>query len=107
MEIFGHIEHAEGFEWDAGNRDKNWLSHKVTNTECEQVFFNQPLLVASDAKHSDLEARYFALGRTDADRELFLVFTLRKKLIGVVSARDMSRRERKSYREQWNQRRGE
>jgi len=34
-----------GFEWDKGNIDKNWLKHEVNPTECEQIFFNQPLVI--------------------------------------------------------------
>lgn len=76
----------------------NWITHEVTTTECEQIFFNQPLIVASDVAHSEMEDRYFILGQTDAGRELFLVFTLRGELIRVISTRDMSRKERKVYR---------
>lgn len=88
---------AEGFEWDAGNPDKNWSRHNVSQLECEQVFFNQPLLLASDPKHSSHEVRFFALGRTEALRELAVVFTIRDKLLRVISARPMSRRERREY----------
>ncbi|MEK7325816.1 MAG: BrnT family toxin [Chloroflexota bacterium] len=43
------------------------------------------------------EVRFFALGQTDAGRRLFLAFTVRNQMMRVVSARDMSRRERKVY----------
>jgi uncharacterized DUF497 family protein len=92
------LAEAAGFEWDEGNSEKNWLKHKVSWTECEEVFFNQPLLVASDVKHSPGEPRFYALGQTDVARLLFLAFTIRNKLIRVISARDASRRERKVYR---------
>lgn len=39
------------------------------------------------------------MGRTDQDRELFLVFTMRQDRIRVISARDMSRKEQKVYRD--------
>ena len=87
-----------GFEWDAGNKDKNWIKHKVSNTECEQIFFNQPLVVHFDEKHSDREKRFYALGHTDLDRRLFIVFTIRNKKIRIISARDMSRKEKEIYR---------
>ena len=87
-----------GFDWDEGNVRKNWDSHAVTPQEAEQVFFNRPLIVADDAKHSEAERRYFVLGQTDEDRGLFIAFTVRGKLIRVISARDMSRKERKVYR---------
>ena len=86
-----------GFEWDEGNRDKNWIKHRVSNAECEEVFFNQPLVVGFDSQHSDKENRYYALGVTNLGRKLFVVFTLRNKRIRVISARDMSRKERKIY----------
>lgn len=87
-----------GFQWDAGNSEKNWLKHGVSTAECEQVFFNQPLIVSADVAHSDLEDRWFVLGQTDTGRELFVVFTIRGESIRVISARDMSRKERKVHR---------
>jgi uncharacterized protein len=87
----------EGFEWDRGNKDKNWIKHRVLNSECEQVFFNEPLVVVNDEAHSDQEKRFFAFGKTDQERKLIIVFTVRKGLIRVISARDMSRKEGKLY----------
>lgn len=94
------LSQCEGFQWDKGNLDKNWIRHKVTNSECEQVFFNKPLVVGDDPKHSQIEKRWYVLGRTDANRLLFIVFTIRKNLIRVISARDMNKKERKVYYEQ-------
>lgn len=91
------LAQATGFEWDAGNATKNWVKHTVGQPECEQVFFNVPLVLAGDPAHSAREARYFALGRTDAGRRLLVVFTLRGTLVRVISARPMSRRERAVY----------
>ncbi|MGH9893181.1 MAG: BrnT family toxin [bacterium] len=87
----------EGFLWDASNSEKNWARHSVTQAECEQVFFNKPLGVTTDPRHSETEARYFVLGCTDALRELAVVFTVRGAQIRVISARPMSRRERREY----------
>jgi len=86
-----------GFDWDEGNSKKNWIKHKVTPAECEQIFFNQPLLIKDDVQHSETEKRFLALGQTDKNRSLFIVFTLRNDLIRVISARDMSRKEREAY----------
>jgi len=87
----------EGFDWDEGNSEKNWLSHQVTPQEAEQAFFNSPVIVADDVKHSRKEKRYLILGQTDKNRPLFIAFTLRKGRIRVISARDMNRKERKVY----------
>jgi len=85
------------FEWDEGNLTKNWEKHQVSYLESEQTFFNQPLIVQKDLNHSQLENRWFLLGKTDTERLLMIVFTLRKKRIRVVSARAMSREERNIY----------
>ena len=86
-----------GFEWDEGNRDKNWIKHQVSNSECEEIFFNHPILINIDKKHSKTEVRFYALGHTDLNRKLFIVFTIRNNKIRVISARDMSKKERKIY----------
>lgn len=91
-----------GFDWDEGNSRKSAAKHGVSQGEAEQVFFNQPLLVAPDQAHSARESRLHALGKTDAGRLLHLTFTLRGEgaLIRVISARDMSRKERAHYAEE-------
>jgi hypothetical protein len=95
--LLDQLLECTGFEWDQGNIEKNWLAHKVAWTECEEAFLNRPLLVTVDLKHSGREPRFYALGQTDAQRLLQLVFTIRKKRTRVISARDMSKRERKEY----------
>jgi uncharacterized DUF497 family protein len=91
---------CNGFEWDEGNSVKNRVKHQVSKGECEQVFFIEPLIVHDDLKHSQNEKRWFLLGKTDSDRFLFIVFTIRKNLIRVISARDMNKKEREIYYEQ-------
>ena len=93
----GELARCTGFEWDAGNIDKNWERHQVSAAECEQVFFQRPVLIAADTKHSQTEPRFAALGHTAAGRLLSIVFTIRGTLIRVISARPMSRRERRLY----------
>lgn len=87
-----------GFDWDDGNAQKN-EKHKVSTAESEQVFFNAPLSILADEKHSGLEPRFYALGKTDDGRFLHITFTLRAadSKIRVISARDMSRQEQKTY----------
>jgi uncharacterized DUF497 family protein len=86
-----------GFEWDAGNVDKNWERHQVSSMECEQIFFQRPVLIAPDSRHSEGEPSYAALGRTASGRLLTIVFTVRESRVRVISARPMSRRERRTY----------
>ena len=96
-ELPGEFANCLGFDWDAGNATKNWDLHRVSQAECEQPFFNRPILVAADASHSAEERRFAALGQTNAGRRLSIVFTIRGRLLRVFSARTMSRRERKLY----------
>lgn len=91
------LNNCDGFQWDQGNSLKSWLKHHVVEGEAEQTFFNEPLLLVMDAGHSQAEARYRALGYTDEGRRLFIVFTIRKSLVRVISARDMNRKERIEY----------
>ncbi|MGC2517802.1 MAG: BrnT family toxin [Burkholderiales bacterium] len=92
------FERIGGFDWDAGNTRKN-ERHGATQAEAEQAFFDPRLLVATDAAHSSREPRLHALGATAAGRLLHVTFTLRLSgtRIRVISARDMSRKERASY----------
>jgi uncharacterized protein len=96
---FKQLSMLSGFEWDEGNSEKNWTTHRVSRSECEEVFLNRPLVVAEDEKHSQEELRYYAVGQSDRERKLFVVFTMRGSLIRVISARDMSRTERRIYDE--------
>ena len=98
-DVYETLESSTGFDWDDGNAPKVAARHKVQPGECEQVFFHEPLVVNHDAKHSKVEARWQALGRTAADRWLFLVFTFRGTLIRVLQAREMHRKERTRYAE--------
>ena len=86
-----------GFDWDDNNREKNWEKHGVLAGECEEVFFNLPLLLQPDPSHSQKEQRYYVLGQTIAGRRLFIAFTIRGEKIRVISARDMSKKERSIY----------
>jgi uncharacterized protein len=93
-----NLSRIVGFDWDEGNARKN-EKHGVTQSEIEQVFFRQPLIVSGDQKHSSMEQRHHSLGRTERDRYLHVTFTLRERgtLIRPISARPMHRKERAIY----------
>jgi hypothetical protein len=92
-------DRIDGFDRDSGNARKSTHKHAVNQAEAEQAFFNEPLLIIADLRHSQSEERYHALGRTELGRLLHLTFTLRddQTKIRVISARPMSRRERQIY----------
>jgi hypothetical protein len=93
-----NLTSIKGFDWDQGNARKN-EKHNVSMAEAEQVFFNEPLLVLEDSKHSNLEPRFHALGKSDDKRQLHITFTLRQagEKIRIISARDMHKKERAIY----------
>lgn len=85
------------FDWDEANL-RHIKKHDVEYEECEEAFFNRPFLVDKDIGHSQKEERFQALGKTNLDRMIFIIFTFRKEKIRVISARDQSRKERITYK---------
>ena len=94
------LENCEGFEWDDGNSNKNWYGHHIADAECEEVFSNFPLTVTTDTSHSSREQRFQTLGQTNSGRRLFVAFTIRGRLIRVISAREMNKKETRRYEEE-------
>jgi uncharacterized DUF497 family protein len=88
---------SQGFEWDRGNFNKNWLKHKVTNQECEESFFDPNKRILKDDLHSKIEERSILLGKTKKERLLVICFTLRGDKVRVVSARPINSKEQKLY----------
>jgi len=86
-----------GFEWDEGNINKNEKKHKVSWKECEEIFNNKPLVILPDFLHSNVEKRFEALGRTNDNKQLVIIFTLRANFIRIISARLQNKKERKKF----------
>ena len=92
-----------GSETPKANRDlaeSRYLSlerHQVTRNEAEEAFFNRPVVVVDDSRHSARERRFAVHGVTNSARALTVIFTIRGSLVRVISARDMSRKERREY----------
>ena len=94
MKIF---KEPVGFEWDKGNKNKNFLKHRVTDEECEEVFFDNQKRVSGDILHPNHEVRYILIGQTKKQRLLFVVCTTRKEKIRIISARDLNKKEKSLY----------
>lgn len=95
----------KGFDWDKGNLE-HIKKHNVGAKECEETFFNKPLIINRDETHSQTEERLRVYGQTNKGRLLFMIFTIRKvkenkslKKNRVISARDQSKKERKEFQE--------
>jgi len=91
------ILESKSFDWNKWNIAKNLIKHKVHFQECEEVFFNRPFFKLIPLTEKPVEQRYYAFGITDRKRKLTIVFTIRNERIRVVSARDMSKKERGIY----------
>ncbi len=87
----------DGFEWDHGNAEKSFTIHSIHYKEAEQAFFNSPLIIKDDKKHSSNEARYHCLGMSDEKKLLFISFTIRNNKIRIISARPQHKKEKIQY----------
>lgn len=85
------------FEWDKWNSDKNFIKHKVSNKEAEEVFEKEDKVILVDEKHSYFEQRYMLWGVTVGKRKLAVFFTIRENKVRIISARDMHKKERREY----------
>jgi len=85
------------FEWDEGNIDKSYEKHGVVFKEIEEVFLDESAFVVPDIAHSQKEPRYIIIGCTIGGKRLFVVFTIRKDHVRIVSARRMHAREVVKY----------
>jgi len=87
------------FQWDDGNREKNWIKHRVTSAECEEAFFDPHKRLLHPTLHGEGETRHVLIGYTMDKRLLCIVFTIRGHMVRVISARDARKRERGLYEE--------
>ena len=100
MDWRDRLKNAKGFQWDQGNAKKNIDKHQLSCEESEQVFFNRPLYVVEDSKHSNAETRFKAFGKNNTGKLITLSFTLRGELIRIISARSMNKKERAEVEKQ-------
>src|SRR5690554_8021712 len=85
-----------GFDWDEGNSRKNAEKHGANQSEAEEIFFNEPLLMLEDSRHSQAEARCHSLGETDDERLPHITFKITQNgtMIRGIPAREMHRTDR-------------
>ena len=93
MRFDGSIE----FIWDKGNQEKNWLKHQITNSESEEIFYDDQKIILKDTIHSEKEDRFIILGGTKNSKLLFVAFTKRNNKIRIISARMADKKEKILY----------
>jgi len=87
----------KSFQWDKWNIDKSYKKHGITPNESEEAFLDEKAIILRDIKHSNKEKRYSLIGKIISNKLLFIVFTLRKNKIRVISARIANKKERNNY----------
>ena len=90
------LDNLEGFIWDQGNEQKNYIKHGITILEAEETFYN-PNFISFDPTHSRYEKRYRLLGMTNNNKVLIIAFTIRNNKARVISSRLANKKERTIY----------
>jgi uncharacterized DUF497 family protein len=85
------------FEWDTGKSQENEQGHGVTFVEATEVFDDDHSSSVRDPDHSQVEERYLIFGATRGGKHLVVSYTERGDRIRLISARQMTPRERRSY----------
>jgi uncharacterized protein len=88
------------FDWDENKAVSNLSKHGVSFEEAKTVF-DDPLYVDFyDPAHSEEEDRYLIVGESSQRRLLIASYTEKRgNLIRLISAREVTRTERKVYEE--------
>jgi uncharacterized DUF497 family protein len=87
------------FEWDARKSATNLRKHGVSFAEAGTVFGDELSITVPDPDHSDQEDRYITIGRSNLHRLLMVAHTDRGENIRIISARELTKTERKEYEE--------
>ena len=87
------------FEWNPEKARRNQRLHGVSFPEAAEVFGDELSSTVVDPDHSEGEIRYLTFGQTRSGRHIVVAYTERGGRVRLISARRMTRRERKAYEE--------
>lgn len=85
------------FEWDEAKARTNQAKHNVSFSEATEVFADEYSSYVPDPDHSYGEDRYLLFGLSSKGSYIVVSFTERPETIRIISARRMTRQERKAY----------
>ena len=88
------------FEWNPRRAEQNLRKHKVSFGEAATVFNDAVGVTVPDPDHSEDENRYIIIGMSNISRILIVAFAERGDRIRFISARELTRKERKAYEEE-------
>lgn len=86
------------FDWDEGNLRK-MTKHLINDKEGESAFYDARKIIRYDSQHSDEELRYVCIAKSNQNRILFVVFTIRAGKIRIISARKANKKEERAYQQ--------
>ena len=87
------------FEWDPNKAATNLETHGVSFEEATTVFGDPLSTTFFDPDHSESEYRFLTFGESEGGRKLVVVHTDRDDSVRIISARELSRKERRQYDE--------
>jgi uncharacterized protein len=90
---------APTFEWDPAKAAANFRKHGVSFEEAASAFQDPLARIHADPGHSALEHREILIGHSTQGRLLLVAFTDRRGRLRLISAREVTRRERRDYEE--------
>jgi len=85
------------FEWNETKAGINQKKHGISFFEAAEVFSDDHSSCIHDPDHSHDEDRYLLFGVSLQGNHLVVSFTERLETIRIISARQMTRLERKAY----------
>jgi uncharacterized protein len=85
------------FEWDLDKAARNLEWHGVSLPEATTVFDDSLSVAVPDPDHSFEEQRYIIVGSSHRNRLLIVAYTERGERIRIITARELTRREREAY----------
>jgi uncharacterized protein len=85
------------FEWDKEKARSNIAKHDVSFDEATSVFDDPLFLTFTDPEHSIQEQRFVIMGESARGRLLVVSYTERAGTTRLISARQVTRKERKAY----------
>lgn len=87
------------FEWDPKKNEANIRKHGVAFSEAATVFSDVLSITVPDPDHSQEENRYIIIGMSGQSRLLMVAHMERGGCILIISTRDLTRSEKRSYEE--------
>lgn len=85
------------FTWDRDKAASNLAKHGVSFEEASTTFGDPLSITVRDPDHSESESRFVLIGQSFRAKLLVVVHSEQNESIRIISAREATRRERRTY----------